>query len=303
MHCPAPGATIAVVAPASPCPADLLSQVSALIEARGWRARLYPGCSPGEAPHDYLAAGDDQRLADLQAALDDPTVAAVWCLRGGYGSNRLLPRLDLSGLQARPKPLLGYSDITALHALFDRAGLLALHAPMPASDLVLAGHEADADLLFGWLAQGMRAGTVLAPRQLPGGLRRSGRAQGRLMGGNLSMLAALCGTPWHLRPPGRLLFIEEVGDAPYRIDRMLWQLEHSGALHGLAGLLLGSFTQAADPTAVLTEYLGQLGLPVLGGWPSGHGSPNHLLPLGAMATLDADAGTLTIDQDVLLPCD
>jgi muramoyltetrapeptide carboxypeptidase len=289
-----PGALVAVVAPAGPADAQRVAAVPALIDAQGWRARVYPGCHQRTG---FLAGPDAQRAADLQAALDDPAVDAIWCLRGGYGSGRLLGRIRLP---AQPKLLIGYSDITALHALLDQAGWLALHAPMPASDLLLPGHEADAQALFALLHQGLPAGTVWAPPLATPALRCPGRAQGRLAGGNLSLLAALCGTPWQPQAQGRLLFIEDVSESLYRVDRLLWQLAQAGLLAAAAGFVLGSFTEADDPLPVLHDHLAHLGKPVLGGWPAGHGTPNRALPLGALATLDADAGSLRFDQDVLV---
>lgn len=208
----------------------------------------------------------------------------------------------MRALQARPKPLIGYSDITALQQAWHQAGLLALHAPMPASDLLLPGREADAAALCQLLRGGWRAGTVLAPALLPDTWHRPGQAQGRLVGGNLATLAALAGTPWALQARGALLFLEDVYEPPYKVHRLLWQLQHSGALQGLAGVLLGSFTEAEDAGPVLRDWAAGLGVPVLAGWPCGHGTPHLPLPLGALATLDAAAGTLRLDQDVLLPC-
>lgn len=292
-----PGSLIAVVAPAGPADPALVQQVPALIEAQGWRARIYPGCWQRSG---FLAGPDSRRLTDLQAAWADDEVAALWCLRGGYGSGRLLAQLDGAALRGRPKLLIGYSDITALHAALDREGLLALHAPMPASDLLLPGREADAEALFSLLRDGLHAGTCWAPPLAPGALRRPGMARGRLLGGNLSLLAALCGTPWQPRTEGRLLFIEDVSESLYRVDRLLLQLAQAGLLAAAAGFILGSFSEAEDPLPVLQDHLGALGKPVLGGWPTGHGTPNRPLPLGALAELDADAGTLRVRQDVLV---
>ena len=288
---------MAVVAPAGPVDAARLARVPALILAQGWVPRVAPGCALQQG---YLAGGDTQRLADLQAALDDPGVAAVWCLRGGYGSGRLLPALNLAGLHAAPKPLIGCSDITALHLLLDRAGLPGLHGPMPGSDLLLPGREADAQALFSLLRQGLRAGHTWSSPPQAGPLHRGGVASGRLLGGNLSLLAALAGTPWQPDTRGRLLFLEDVGEPPYRVDRMLLQLQLAGMLAGVAGVLLGSFTEADDCSAALQDHLLALGVPLLAGWPAGHGRPNRPLPLGFMATLDADAGTLRFDEDVLV---
>jgi muramoyltetrapeptide carboxypeptidase len=301
------GALIAVVAPAGPASAERVQQVPALIEAQGWRARIYPGCDaalrdaagqPG-CP-DYLAASDAQRLADLQAAIADPDVAAVWCLRGGYGSGRLLADLPPDLLRAHPKLIIGYSDITALFAWADRCGQLALHAPMPASDLLLPGRQDDAAALFDLLRGGLRAGACWAPALAPQAWCLPGVARGRLVGGNLSLLAGLCGTPWQVQTAGRLLFIEDVNEDLYRVDRLMLQLQQSGMLAAASGFVLGSFTESDNPLPVLRAFLQPLGKPVLGGWPSGHGTPNRPLPLGALALLDAGAGTLTFEQDVLL---
>ncbi|MBI3369301.1 MAG: LD-carboxypeptidase, partial [Burkholderiales bacterium] len=155
-RCLPPGATIAVIAPAGPVDDLQLRQVPKLLAAHGYRTRLYPSC---HARGGYLAGPDTDRLADLHAAYSDDGIAAVWCLRGGYGSGRLLPGIDLALLRRHPRLLIGYSDITALHALLDREGQIALHAPMPASDLIRPGHEADAQALFDWLRDGLPAGS------------------------------------------------------------------------------------------------------------------------------------------------
>ncbi|MDT7836812.1 S66 peptidase family protein [Aquabacterium sp. OR-4] len=304
LHALAPGATLAIIAPAGPAAAERVAAVPALLQAQGWQARLYPGCHARHPAHEFLSGPDAQRLADLQAAFADPQVDAVWCLRGGHGSARLLPAMDVAQLARRPKLLIGYSDITALHLLLDRLGWPTLHAPMPASDLLLPGREADAQALFTRLRQGWSAGEVLAPPLLPGAWRVPGTVQGRLLGGNLSLLAALCGTPWQPRTEGALLFIEEVGEPAYRIDRCLLQLRLAGLLEQAAGFVLGSFTDGAavaDTEAVLREHLAGLGKPVLAGWPTGHGSPHQPLPLGVAARLDSAAGTLTLLQDFLRP--
>lgn len=289
---------VGVIAPAGPGEADAVAQVEPLLTRFGLRTRLYPSCHACEG---FLAGPDALRLQDLHAAFGDPAVAAVCCLRGGYGSGRLLDRIDTAWLRANDKPFIGYSDITALHALRVRAGLVGLHAPMPGSDLVKPGREADALALFTRLREGWRAGAVMAPACEPDALRIDGVAEGVLIGGNLSLVAALVGTPFAWRPEGAILFLEEVGEEPYRIDRLLGQLRLAGVLDTIAGVLLGSFTGEAFPADVLRDYLRPLGKPVLGGWPSGHGTPHLPLPLGACIRLDATAGTLTLRQDILRP--
>ena len=303
-----PGSLIGIVAPAGPAEPERVARVAPLFAAAGYRVRLYPGCALRTG---YLAGDDSARLADLHAAFADEEVAAIHCLRGGYGALRLLDRIDLALLRARPKLVIGYSDITALHALLARVGLPSLHAPMAASDLVLDGRAADRAAFFALLGRGLVAGDCLAPAldaaSASASLRAPGVAEGRLVGGNLSLVAALLGTRWAWRLRGAILFLEEVGEEPYRIDRCLTQLRLAGALDAAAGFVLGSFTQAESPAGVLRELLlahcERAGKPLLGGWPSGHGTPNLALPLGLRVRLDAGAGTITLRESLLQrPC-
>ena len=292
-----PGSLIGVIAPAGPTQPESLVAVPALYERFGYRVRIFPGCTLRTG---YLAGDDDARLADIHAALADGEVAALHCMRGGYGAMRLLDRIDTALLRAHPKLLIGYSDITALHALWALHGLPTLHAPMATSDLVRPGREADAQALFALLRGGLRAGTVLAPALLPQPhVRVPGQARGRLIGGNLSLVAALLGTRWAWPAEGAILFLEDVSEELYRVDRLLTQLRLAGVLSAVAGLVLGSFTESESPDALLREFLLPLGKPVLSGWPSGHGTPNLPLPLGVMVDLDAQAGTLTVLEDFL----
>jgi muramoyltetrapeptide carboxypeptidase len=170
---------------------------------------------------------------------------------------------------------------------------------MPASDLIKPGREADEAALFDVLLGGLRAGTVFAPTLEPGTPRTAGVAEGLLIGGNLSLVAALMGTPWAWDAHGAILFLEDVSEEPYRVDRYLTQLRLGGVLGAVSGVLLGSFTEETYPLALLKDMLGGLGKPVLGGWPSGHGTPNRPLPMGLRARLDATAGTLTVLEDLL----
>jgi len=288
------GTTLGVIAPAGPPKPGALEQVPGLIAAHGFQAKLFPGCA-GPAFLGYLAADDAQRLADLHAAFADPEVDAVLCLRGGYGCARLLDRIDSELLLAHPKLLIGYSDICALHALRDRLGLPGLHAPMPASDLLHPEAQADAQALFDGLRAGWQPGLVIAPEGLSAHpLSQGQRASGRLVGGNLAIVASLVGTPWALDLRGAILFIEDVGEDPYRIDRLLAQLRLSGTLAGVAGFVLGSFTDADVPDAVLADYLAPLGKPILAGWPSGHSRPNVALPLGLSVEMDVPGRRLRL---------
>ena len=295
-----PGSLIGVIAPAGPVEPERLQQVPALYARFGYRCRVYPGCLQRSG---YLAGDDGVRLADLHAALADDEVAALHAVRGGYGCMRLLDRVDTTLLRRRPKLLIGYSDITALHALWARHGLPTLHAPMAASDLLLPGQDpsriADRDALFALLQRGLRAGEVLAPTLQTVELHVGGRAEGRLIGGNLSLVAALLGTPWAWDAQDALLFLEDVNEEAYRVDRLLTQLRLAGVLQAAAGFVIGSFTESDAPTGLLQQTLAPLGKPLLAGWPSGHGTPNRPLPMGLRAVLDADAGSLTLCSTLL----
>ncbi|MDR7335435.1 LD-carboxypeptidase [Roseateles asaccharophilus] len=287
-----PGAHIAVIAPAGPPKPGRLEPVPGWLRERGYEATLLPSCF-GPPPLDFLAAPDAVRLADVHTAFSAPNFDAVLALRGGSGCIRLLDAIDLDLLAASRKLLIGYSDLTVLHALRTRAGIPSLHAPMPASDWGLPGAQADTDALFHRLDTGWRAGDVVG-RADRHPLTRGGSARGRLIGGNLAMFCALLGTPYLPDLDGGLLFIEDISEEPYRVDRMLSQLRLAGALDRIAGLLVGSFSGAESSDAVLADHLPRLRCPVLAGWPSGHGQPNRPLPLGVIAEMDAAAGTLIL---------
>jgi muramoyltetrapeptide carboxypeptidase len=292
-----PGATVALIAPAGPSEPARLDAAVALLEAQSLRVRTWPSCRMSRG---YLAGPDAQRLADLHAAFADADVQAVFCLRGGYGCGRLLDRVDTGLLRANPKPLVGYSDITALHALLQREGLMSMHAPMPASDLVRPGREDDARALFGLLRDGLAAGTTLRAPECEGRWRVAGVTEGVLAGGNLAVLASLIGTPYAAPVAGAVLFVEDINEEPYRVDRLFNQLRLAGVLDAAAAFLVGSFTEQESPQAVIEEALAPLRKPVLCGWPAGHGMPNRPLPLGARVRLDSAAATLTLLDDVIV---
>lgn len=295
-----PGDTVGVIAPAGPAPAERVAAIPALLARHGLRARLYPSCHARHPRHDFLAGDDALRAADVHAAFEDPDVAAIVCLRGGYGSGRLLDRLEVDHVRRHPKLLVGYSDITALHAWLHRAGLPSLHAPMLASDLVLPGREDDEAALMRLLMWGLAAGVRLGSPAIGAQPHTPGVAEGRLIGGNLSLVASLLGTRWHWNAEGAILFLEDINEEPYRVDRLLNQLQQAAVLEAVNGIVLGSFSDRCHPGAVLEERLLPLGKPLLAGWPSGHGTPNRPLPLGLRVRLDATAGELTLLEDLLV---
>jgi muramoyltetrapeptide carboxypeptidase len=243
-----------------------------------------------------LAGRDRDRLADLNWALADPSIDAVWAARGGWGTARLLPGLDLRALARRPRWLIGFSDLTPLQLALFRRGVASWYAPVVA-DLADRRRCLPADLRA--MLAAPLAPRTLRGRGLPGPARRGA---GPLAGGCLSLLAAAAGTPWQPDLRGAVVFLEEVGEAPYRVDRLLWQLRHAGILDGIAGLALGQFT-ACDPlpgrasrplAAVLREHVEALGVPAVAGLPIGHGPRPRAVPIGFRATLDPRAGTLVL---------
>jgi len=280
------GDPVAVVAPASPprTPTRYREGLSRLREHYDVRWAWAPGPERG-----YLAAPDADRLAALHAAIRVPDIRAAFCVRGGYGSLRLLDRIDWSLARRQPTLLVGYSDVTALHlAFYARAGWTGLSGPV-----VTEWAQADASTLssFQDLARG---GTP----QLATGLStlRSGTATGPLLGGTLSVLTRLVGTPYAPSFEGTILCLEDVEEAPYRVDRMLAHLRHAGVLRRVAGVVLGRFTTGSnqmDPSLslddVFADYFSARPYPVAAGLRYGHCLPRATLPIGATVHLRAGA--------------
>ena len=300
-----PGARVALVAPAGPLPEGAVDRAAERVREWGWEPVAGRFC---RGRCGFLSGTDEQRLADLQAALRSPDNDAVWCLRGGYGAMRILDRIDWAPLAERPRPLIGFSDNTALHLALFRRGLVSFHGPHPATPEL---PEFSRRGLLRVLARPEPAGVLPFPA---GGAQRAdtlvaGVAEGPLVGGNLALLAALAGTPWALRAEGAVLFLEDVGEPSYRVDRMLSQLLLSGALDGVAGVAVGAFSESPDqgradhPSAaeVVAERLGPLGVPIAFGFPFGHVDESWTLPLGVRARLDADAGTLALVEPSVSP--
>ncbi|MEV7084879.1 LD-carboxypeptidase [Streptomyces sp. NPDC093085] len=296
-----PGARVAVVAPSGPVPADRLE--AGLDILRRWE--LDPVVAPHvrdvHPRHDYLAGTDEARARDLQAAWCDPAFSAVFCARGGYGAQRMVDLLDWSAIRAAgPKVFVGYSDITALHEAFAlRAGLATLHGPMTAA-LTFLKDPATQESLRATLFEpesvrtlGLATARCLVP----------GRARGVTLGGCVSLLASDLGTPYGRRAAtGGLLMIEDTGEEPYRLDRILTQLLRSGWLDGVAGIGLGSWAGCGpyeEVRAVLLDRLGGLGVPVVEELGFGHAETALTVPLGVPGVLDAESATLTLDVPAL----
>jgi muramoyltetrapeptide carboxypeptidase len=291
-----PGARVALVAAAGPLPAGGVDRAVERVRGLGWEPVPGAGCRAREG---YLAGSDASRAADLNAALRDPAVDAVWMLRGGYGTMRLLEAVDWRALAERPKALIGFSDNTALHLGALRAGVVSFHGPHPHTREFPAFSR---DALVRVTSATAAAGLLPHPPALPAAEAiADGVAEGRLVGGNLSLVAATLGTPYAVPADGAILFLEEVGEHAYRIDRLLTQLRLAGVLARVAGVAVGRVTEVPPgeeggpgAQAVLRDRLAGLGVPVVAGLPFGHVAESWTLPEGIRARLDAGAGTLTL---------
>ncbi len=321
-----PGDTIMFVAPAGELIEDRVMLARQRLEAMGFNVVLPDGLFRRTA---YLAGPDEVRAAELMAAFTDPDVDAVFPGTGGYGATRILDLLDFDSIAANPKVFIGFSDITALHqAIHQRTGLVTFHSPNPQWGL-------GSDNGFHPLAEKYFWRTLLASSYEQDGKRGEegkgfayefggyedvaeletiapGKATGRMIGGNLSLLAATMGTPFEIETEGRVLFMEDVREAPYRVDRMLQQLESAGKLDNLAGAVIGYFTRAEpdddegkdtwDVDDVIRQYFADRNYPVLGRVPVGHVRWNTTFPVGGLVEVDADAKTLRLVEDpVTLP--
>ena len=330
----APGSALPLIKPEALRPDDTVGLITpssnvadpAQIEL-AVRAVRYLGLNPRlgrntNRRRGYLAGSVQERLDDLHAMFRDPDVRGIWCIRGGYGAPQLLDQIDYALIRANPKVFLGYSDITALHLAFFRfAGLVTFHGP------VLIFHGGVAHLSSSYTLANLqrvlfhpapigRLTIPAAPDPLTAQHRvqtiHPGRAYGRLMGGNLSLIAALMGTPYEMEARNAIVFLEEVGEAPYRLDRMLTQLRLAGKLASAAGIVFGEctdcgvseckpdFESTLSITEVLDGIISQARVPAFSGLTIGHTAEQLTLPVGVPAILNADRGELVIEESGVL---
>lgn len=282
------GDKIGIAAPASPFESETFNQGIEMLKQLGFEPVVPQGVFEQE---NYLAGSDSHRAGQLGALFSDETIRAIICARGGYGSLRILSELDFDLIRANPKVLIGFSDIsTLLSTLFQKCSLVSFHGPMVTT---LAGAaEATLQALVSAVS-GDKPVTIGAKAPV---VLQSGKGTGPVAGGNLTTLCHLLGTPFEPVWKGQILFLEDLNEAPYRIDRMLTQLKLAGCLEGLTGVVLGSFQGCGDQDAVyrlVMDLFDSEGLPVVGGFDIGHGLANNLtLPVGLVATLDSGRGTL-----------
>ena len=287
------GARIALVAPSGTLPdAAHIERARQNVQSLGWVPVLGENVA---ALHGYLAGTDEQRVADLNRAMRDDSIDAIWCVRGGYGAMRLLRSIDFRALASNPRPVIGFSDITALHAAIHReCGIVSFHGPTARGELSDFSRDS---LVTAVVEQSDSCGIAEAGRVV-----RGGRATGRLAGGNLALVTALIGTPWSVDFDGAILVLEDIDEAVYRVDRMMRQLLLAGALEKCAAVVAGDFKPPAGETSegnrtvdeVLAEAADEAGIPCLAGAPFGHIHDQWTIPLGAVAELDVDAQSLRV---------
>jgi muramoyltetrapeptide carboxypeptidase len=298
------GSLIGLAAPASPVPSGkILKRGEDVLEEMGFRVRMGRHV---RSRRNYLAGTDSDRAEDLNEMFADPQVEAVFCVRGGYGTARLLDRLDFDALRAHPKVLLGYSDITALQlAVYRRIGLVTFYGPMVTTEMAKTFLPETRRRLLAALMQADPPQPLFAASQdSPPAVIHPGVAEGRLLGGCLSVLVTLLGSDYMPPLEGAVLFLEDLDEEPYRLDRYLTQLRLCGALAHVSGVAVGrlinceprqdraAYIRSRGSLDVLRDRLGDAGVPVLAGLGFGHGRDQATLPQGAMVRLDADAGRL-----------
>jgi muramoyltetrapeptide carboxypeptidase len=285
-----PGSVIGIAAPAGPFEPAALNRGVEVLRAMDFEVVVPDGLFDANG---YLAGTDAHRADVLNRLFADPGIDAVICARGGYGSLRILPLLDYACMAARPKALIGFSDITALlTAVSSRCGLVTFHGPVvttlaDASERTLAG-----------LRAAVASDRPLTVRSEGAMALRPGSASGPVYGGNLTTLCHLLGTPFAPRFRSRIVFMEDRGEAPYRVDRMLVHMRTAGCFDGIKGLVLGSFDDCGTPAEIhkiVTDVLQGAQFPILAGVEAGHTEPNLTLPLGVRAALDAGRRTLEFE--------
>ena len=304
-----PGDTVGLILPASgEAESDAIALAREQLEAIGFKVKV------GAHAHDrwgYFAGRDRDRAADVNRMFADDSIAGIVCYTGGWGTPRILPYIDYELIARKPKVILGYSDITALlNAITRRTRLVTFHGPVGASNIDPYSLENMKRVVMTPEA----AGVLLPPEKKPSELvdrtnrilrLAPGKASGRLVGGNLTMISATMGTPWEIDTTGAILFLEDIREEIYRIDRMFTQLALAGKLDRLAGFIFGRCTRCETEGGfsleeVLRDRFSSLGIPALSGLPIGHIEQKLTLPIGIMATLDAGAGTLQLDEPAVV---
>ncbi len=298
--------TIGLIAPAGPLEDSLIEKAICDLKQMGFWVK--EGSSLFRK-HGYLAGADEERAADINSMFEDKEVQAIVCLRGGYGTLRILDSVDFKNIARNPKIIIGYSDITALlNAIYKHTGLITFHGPMATSDMFKGKDSFGMKYFESFLMKPAKQLEILNPEGMEVETVFPGKGRGKLVGGNLTMIAASIGTRYELDTKGKLLFLEDVGEEPYRIDRMLTQLKLAGKLKDIKGIVFCSFAsceaQNKSKSLGLYEVLGDLAeelkVPAVMGYMVGHCTPNITLPIGANVFFDASNKKFIIEESCVL---
>lgn len=296
------GDTVGIIAPAGPIQAEKLTEAIPFLEGLGLHVQLGKHVY---ARNDFLAGTDEERAQDFHEMIENPDIRGIFCARGGYGTGRIASMLDYEHIQAHPKIIWGYSDITYLHtAIRQQAGLITFHGPMIASDVSSEKFDIPSAHSFDQLfhAQPVTYDETISPLRVIA----DGESSGPLVGGNLSVFMSTMGTPYEIDTTGAILFMEDIGEDPYQVDGLCNQLKQSGKLDNLAGIVIGDFRQrdldqskrSTTYDAIFHHYFSNLHIPVVAGFQIGHCFPNIGIPLGTEATLSTKTKQLHIEQGV-----
>lgn len=293
------GSRIGLIAPGSPVPEERIARAIETVQHMGWQPVLGRHIYEEKG---YLAGSDEMRLQDLHSMYQDKSIDGIWCLRGGYGCTRLLSRIDYDMIRKNAKPLMGYSDITALHiAIHREANVIGYHSPVAASKRTEYTMHSLRQVMFGEKKVKIHNLETESHRRY---VISAGKASGVLLGGNLSLLVALVGTRWAPSYRNKLVFIEDIGEKPYRIDRMLVQLFQGSDLQQAAGIILGQFNdceaKANEKSLTLEETLrhqfGSMQVPVYYGFSFGHVDDQCTLPIGIKASFNTTDAKLILEE-------
>lgn len=284
------------------CPAGYMEYKNAetcIHTLQQWGYEVMVGKTMGSKSKNYFSGNDEDRCDELQAMLNDPGINAILCGRGGYGLGRIIDKLDFTQFLQHPKWVIGFSDITVIHARLSRLGIASLHAPMAA-----AFNENGFKNKYVQSLKTVLQGEKMHYSSRPFKNNRTGKATAELVGGNLSLLAHLCGTPDALQTDGKILFLEDVGEHLYNIDRMLWQLKRNGMFNNLAGVILGGFTDMKDTTRpfgkktddVLKDIFAEYKYPVCYRFPISHEKENLAVKIGGMYSLNVSKDSVELKE-------
>jgi len=302
------GSIIGLVAPAStPSTEEKIEKGAAYLEQLGYRIKFGKHI---RNTHGYLAGTDEERAADFNNMVHDKDVKAIFAIRGGYGTPRILQMIDYRSLKQNPKIIVGYSDITALQlSIFRKIGLVTFSGPMTGVEMWKGIDPYTEKYFWQLLTSTKKIGVLKNPNDEPLKILKHGKTYGQLLGGNLSMIACLMGTPFLPKLRSSILFLEDVEEAPHRIDRMLAQLFNAGILYELAGLVFGKFTDCnpsnpSEPHLTLDqiqkEYAGKIKCPVVGNFQYGHIPRLLTMPIGLQAMLDTRRNRIEVSESAVI---